>query len=204
MHRITQPCSAMWAVTAGVRQVHEEKSLIERAQKNDSEAFAQIYEEHFDKIYRYVFLRVRTQMEAEDLTQQVFLNALQSISSFKWKGAPFTSWLFRIARNQIIDYQRKSSKMQTTTLEMPMAATDPDPVDIVEQEIDIHKVKEAIGALTDLQREVISLRFAGELSTAETARIMGKKEGAVKALQHSALAALRRALSEEWDYVEEV
>lgn len=184
--------------------MHEEKSLIERAQKNDSEAFAQIYEEHFDKIYRYVFLRVRTQMEAEDLTQQVFLNALQSISSFKWKGAPFTSWLFRIARNQIIDYQRKSSKMQTTTLEMPMAATDPDPVDIVEQEIDIHKVKEAIGALTDLQREVISLRFAGELSTAETARIMGKKEGAVKALQHSALAALRRALSEEWDYVEEV
>ena len=94
--------------------------------------------------------------------------------------------------------------MQTTTLEMPMATTDPDPVEIVEREIDIQKVKEAIGGLTDLQREVISLRFAGELSTAETAKIMGKKEGAVKALQHSALAALRRAFSEEWDYVEEV
>lgn len=184
--------------------MQDERSLIERAQKNDPDAFAQIYEEHFDKIYRYVFLRVRTQMEAEDLTQQVFLNALQSISSYKWKGVPFTSWLFRIAHNQVIDYHRKASKLHMTTLEVPIANTDPDPMDIVEKEMDIDRVKEAMAGLTDLQREVISLRFAGELSTAETAKIMEKKEGAVKALQHSALAALKRALSEDWNYVEEV
>jgi len=184
--------------------VQEEKSLIERAQKNDPDAFTQIYEEHFDKIYRYVFMRVRTRMEAEDLTQQVFLNALQSISSYKWKGVPFISWLFRIAHNQVIDHHRKVSKVQTTSLEVPMASTDPDPVDIVEKEIDVERVKKAMVGLTDLQREVISLRFAGELSTAEAAKVMGKKEGAVKALQHSALAALKRALSEEWSYVEEV
>lgn len=184
--------------------MQEEKSLIERAQRNDPDAFAQIYEEHFDKIYRYVFLRVRTLGEAEDLTQQVFLNALQSISSYKWKGVPFTSWLFRIAHNQVIDYHRKVSKVKTTSLEVPMLSTDPDPVDIVEKEMDIERVRDAMVGLTDLQREVISLRFAGELTTAETAKVMGKKEGAVKALQHSALAALKRAISEEWSYVEEV
>ncbi len=204
MHRINQAASAHWTNIIGVCQVQEEKSLIERAQKNDPDAFTQIYEEHFDKIYRYVFMRVRTRMEAEDLTQQVFLNALQSISSYKWKGVPFISWLFRIAHNQVIDHHRKVSKVQTTSLEVPMASTDPDPVDIVEKEIDVERVKKAMVGLTDLQREVISLRFAGELSTAEAAKVMGKKEGAVKALQHSALAALKRALSEEWSYVEEV
>ncbi len=182
--------------------MHEEKGFIERAQKNDTEAFAQIYDEHFDKIYRYVFLRVRTREEAEDLTQQVFLNALQSISSYKWKGVPFSSWLFRIAHNQVIDHSRKVSKLQVTTMEIPLAATGPDPVDIVGQEFEVERVREAMVGLTDLQREVISLRFAGELSTAETAKVMGKKEGAVKALQHSALGAIRRVLSGEWNYVE--
>lgn len=184
--------------------MQEEQRLIERARKNDPDAFAEIYERYFDKIYRYVYVRVRTQMEAEDLTQQVFLNALQSIGSYKWKGAPFSSWLFRIARNQVIDHQRKVGRVQTTSLEIPIGSGDPDPVDIVEKEMDIDRVREAMESLTELQREVISLRFAGELSTAETARIMGKKEGAVKALQHSALGALRRALSGDWSYAEEV
>lgn len=184
--------------------MQEEKHLIERASKNDPDAFAEIYERHFDSIYRYVYLRVRTQMEAEDLTQQVFVKALQSISTYKWKGAPFSAWLFRIAHNQVIDYQRKAGRIQMTALEVPVSASDPDPVDVVDQEMDIERVREAMGSLTDLQREVLSLRFGGELSTAETAKIMGKKEGAVKALQHSALGALRRVLSGDWTYAEEV
>ena len=106
--------------------MHDEKGLVERARKNDAEAFARIYEEHFDKIYRYVFIRVENQMEAEDLTQQVFLNAMQSISSYKWQGVPLSSWLFRIAHNQVIDYYRKASKMQTTTLDIPIAGIDQD------------------------------------------------------------------------------
>ncbi|MDY6912661.1 MAG: sigma-70 family RNA polymerase sigma factor [Chloroflexota bacterium] len=175
--------------------MQDERGLIKRAQQNDQEAFAQIYEEHFDKIYRYVFLRVGNQEGAEDLTQQVFLNALQSISAYKWRGAPFASWLFRIARNQVIDYQRKASKMQLTTLEIPITATGPEPEEIVGREMDIERVKDAMSSLTELQQEVVSLRFAGELSIAESARLMGKSEGAVKAAQHSALATLRKALS---------
>jgi len=181
----------------GVYQVHDEKSLIERAQQNDQEAIVRIYETYFDRIYRYIFLRIGDQAESEDLTQQVFMNALQSISSFRWRGAPFSSWLFRIARNQIIDHQRKFSRVQTTPLEMPLGREDIDPAEVVEQELAIGKVREAMKGLTQLQQEVLSLRFAGEMSTRETARIMGKREGAVKALQHSALAALRKILIEE-------
>ena len=202
MHTVTQLQAAGKGVT-GVWQVHDEKSLVERAQKNDPEAFARIYEEYFDRIYRYVFLRVRSRMEAEDLTQQVFLNALQAISSYRWKGAPFSSWLFRIAHNQIVDYQRKAGRIRTTGMDIPVRDSGPDPVEVVELEMNIERVKAAMGELTQLQQEVISLRFAGGLSTKETAKIMGRKEGAVKALQHSALGALRRVLSEEWNYATE-
>jgi len=87
---------------------------------------------------------------------------------------------------------------------VPVAASNPDPLEIVEHEMDVERVKQAMGSLTELQQEVISLRFAGELSTKEAAKLMGKSEGAIKALQHSALAALRKALSGGWDYVEEV
>ena len=204
MHGITQADLSHTSYAARVYPVQDEKGLIKRAQKNDPEAFAEIYEENFDKVYRYVFLRVGNQLEAEDLTQQVFLKAHQSIASYKWQGAPFSSWLFRIAHNLVIDHHRRASKIQMTTLEMPMTAASPDPADIVEQEIDIERVKGAIDSLTQLQQEVISLRFAGEFSTVETAKVMGKSEGAVKALQHSALRALRKMLSGECRYVEEV
>ena len=81
----------------------EEESLIRRAQQQDQQAFAQLYEEHFDKIYRYVVLKIGSRTEAEDITQQVFLKALRSVSSFRWKGTPFSAWLFRIAHNQVVD-----------------------------------------------------------------------------------------------------
>ena len=84
-----------------------EEELIKRAQHRDQEAFAQLYEAYFDKIYRYIFLKIGSEMEAEDMTQQVFLKALESLSSFKWQGKPFSTWLYRIAHNQIVDYFRK-------------------------------------------------------------------------------------------------
>ena len=87
--------------------MQDEESLIRRAQQRDQVALTQLYEENFDRIYRYIVLKIGDRTEAEDMTQQVFLNALQSISSYKWKGMPFTSWLYRIAHNQMVDYLRK-------------------------------------------------------------------------------------------------
>jgi RNA polymerase sigma-70 factor (ECF subfamily) len=176
--------------------VRDEQSLARRAQQGDNEAFAQLYEEHFDKIYRYVVLRIGNKVEAEDLTQQVFLNAIRSISSFKWKGVPFSAWLFRIAHNLVVDYLRKEAKRITTPLDDSMVDSGSNPQKLTEQRLDIEQLALAAKQLTKLQREVIRLRFAGELSVAEVAKAMGKSQGAVKALQHSAVIALRKVLSE--------
>jgi len=173
--------------------VQDEESLVRRAQHRDQEAFAQLYEEHFDKIYRYVTLKIGNETEAEDMTQQVFLNALKSISSFKWKGIPFSAWLFRIAHNQVVDYLR-SKKRTTVPLDESLVSNNNNPQLVVEQKLDIEQLLLATKQLTGAQREVISLRFAGELPIAQVAKAMGKSQGAVKALQHSAIVALRKTL----------
>jgi len=173
--------------------VQDEKELVERARHRDQEAFAQLYEKHFDKIYRYVRLKIGNETEAEDMTQQVFLNALQSISSFKWKGVPFSSWLFRIAHNQVVDYFRKN-KSTTVPLDESLVSSSDNPQSATERKLDIEQLILATKQLTEAQREVISLRFAGELPIAQVAKAMGKSQGAVKALQHSAVVALRKIL----------
>ena len=173
--------------------MQDEERLVRRAQHRDQEAFAQLYEEHFDKIYRYVTFKIGNETEAEDMTQQVFLNALKSISSFKWKGIPFSAWLFRIAHNQVVDYLR-SKKRTTVPLDESLVSNDNNPQLLTEQKLDIEQLILATKQLTGAQREVISLRFAGELSIAQAAKAMGKSQGAVKALQHSAIVALRKTL----------
>lgn len=175
--------------------MQDEQSLVHRAQQGDKEAFAQLYENHFDKIYRYVALRIGNKTEAEDVTQQVFLNALRSISSFRWKGVPFSTWLFRIAHNLVVDYLRKGKKRATVLLDESLVSSDSNPQMAVEYRLDVEQLISATKRLTAAQREVISLRFAGELSVAQVAKVMGKSQGAVKALQHSAVVALRKALS---------
>ncbi len=137
-------------------------------------------------------------MEAEDITQQVFLKAFQSISSFKWRGLAFSAWLFRIAHNQVIDYFRRTKKRAAVPFDESLVSSvssDSNPQLMAERSLDVGQLLLATRQLTELQRQVISLRFAGELSIAEVAKVMGKSQGAVKALQHSAIAALRKTLS---------
>jgi len=174
--------------------VQGEESLVRRAQNNDQEAFARLYEEYFDKIYRYLALRVGNEMEAEDMTQQVFLNALQSISSFRWKGVPFSAWLYRIAHNQAVDHLRKKTKRPSVPLDESLISSGDNPHSTAELKMNIEQLLVAAKRLTEAQREVISLRFTSELSIAKVAKVMGKSEGAVKALQHSAIVALRRTM----------
>lgn len=175
--------------------VQDEESLVRRAQQRDNQAFSMLYEAYFDKIYRYVVLRVRNEAEAEDITQQVFMKMLNSISSYKCKGVPFSSWLYRIAHNQVVDFLRQQNKKATVDIEgLPLPDKADDPQSIMEREADLEQLKMATRKLTLSQQEVLSLRFAGELPIAECARIMGKSEGAIKALQHSAMLALRKAL----------
>ncbi len=174
--------------------MQDEESLVRRAQKHDQEAFAQLYEEYFDRIYRYITLKIGDAVEAEDLTQQVFLNTLRSISSFKWRGKPFSAWLYRIAHNQVVDYFRKKRRT-AMPLEENLVSGGDNPQQVTERKLDIERVLSAARHLTEAQREVISLRFTSELSIAQVAGVMGKSQGAVKALQHSGIVALRKALS---------
>jgi len=175
--------------------VQEELNLVQRARQGDQEAFAQLYETHFDKIFRYVVLKIRKQTEAEDMTQQVFVKAYESIGSYQPQGVPFTAWLFRIAHNQMVDYVRKESKKPTVPLDESLPIMDDSDLEHdVEIKIEMEKVVLATKQLTKAQREVISLRFAGGLSITEAARTMRKSEGAIKALQHSAILSLRKTL----------
>ena len=176
--------------------VLDEESLVRRAQKHDEEAFSQLYEANFNKVYRYLVLRIGAGEEAEDITQQVFINALQSISSYQWKGAPFTAWLYRIAHNQMVDYLRRRDRRITVPIDDLDLKADDDPVRTTENVMDMEMFQRASQNLTESQREVISLRFSSDLPIAEVARIMGKSPGAVKALQHSAVASLRKAMGD--------
>jgi RNA polymerase sigma-70 factor (ECF subfamily) len=176
--------------------IADEENIVLKAQRQDTEAFTQLYDAYFDKIYRYVAVRIRNEMEAEDIAQQVFMKMLQSISSYQCKGVPFSAWLYRIAHNQVIDFLRQQNKKATVDIEgMPLPDTGDDPQSIIEQQFDIEHLKQSMKKLTPSQQEVLSLRFTGDLSIAECAQIMGKSEGAIKALQHSAVQALKRVMA---------
>ncbi len=176
--------------------MQDEESLVLRAKERDEAALTQLYEENFDKIYRYIVLKIGDRTEAEDMTQQVFLKAFKSISGYRSKGSPFSSWLFRIAHNQVVDHWRKKSKRATVPLEETLVGSgNSNPGSDVERKMDIENLVAATKRLTGLQQEVVSLRFAGGLSVAQVARLMGKTEGAIKALQHSAIVSLRKMLA---------
>jgi len=177
--------------------VSSEESLVRRAIEGDQLAFTQLYDEHFDKIYRYIYFRVGNQAEAEDLTQEVFFKALGAIGSYKWRSTPFAAWLFRIAHNQVIDYFRRQMRQKTVTLDEEIAVNGIDPVDVAERELEIQEVTEALAQISEAQRETFSLRFVAGLSIAEVAKTLGKSEGAVKALQHNATMAIRKIILEK-------
>ena len=175
--------------------MRDEESLIRRAQERDQVALTQIYEENFDKIYRYIVLKIGDRAEAEDMTQQVFLNALKSIDRYKFRGMPFSAWLFRIAHNQVVDHYRRKKRATMVPIDDVILPGQDNPGRDAERKMEIEEVNRATQQLTSAQREVISLRFAGELSIAEVARVMGKSEGAIKALQHAAIISLRKIMS---------
>jgi RNA polymerase sigma-70 factor (ECF subfamily) len=173
----------------------EESSIARRVQKRDPEAWGILYEEYFPKLYRYIALRVGNKAEAEDLIEQVFVKAFESIPSFRWRGVPISAWLFRIAHNQVVDHLRKATRSKTLSVGEFLGNNDAEPEAMAKRNMTIEQLAGAMGTLTQAQRDVIQLRFAGGLSTAQVAKIPGKSQGAVKALQHSALATLRRSFS---------
>jgi RNA polymerase sigma-70 factor (ECF subfamily) len=169
----------------------DERLLIEAAQKDPSR-FAELYELHFDRVYAYVARRVRDRAETQDLTAHVFQQALANLGKFKWRGAPFAAWLYRIASNAIADHARRNMRAtndQESKVETTSAAVD---LEGVERRA---RVFRAVEKLPDDQRRVIVLRFAEEKSIREIADELGRSEGAIKQLQFRGLENLRNRLS---------
>ena len=172
--------------------------ILRRAQAGDQSAFAELYECYYDQIYRYVSFKCGNRLEAEDLTGEVFLRMLESINKFKFQGFPFTSWLYRIAHNLVVDNFRRKGRKPTVPLDKVLhfsSETDGEMENQAQISWSMGEVFEAMTSLTDLQREVITLRFVAGLSIAETADAVGRKDNAVKALQHAGIRKLRNLMT---------
>jgi RNA polymerase sigma-70 factor (ECF subfamily) len=171
------------------------KLLVERAQRGNRQALEELYLLHFDRIYSYLHMSVGNRHDAEDLTTQVFVKMLESVGKFRWRSAPFSAWLFRIAHNLAMDHFRANRRWQPEE-EVP----EPDPGDrsAAEEEalesIGRESMLEMIGKLSLEQQQVLTLKFVFNFSNAEAATILEKTEGAIKSLQHRALASLQRQL----------
>ncbi|MFC1951331.1 RNA polymerase sigma factor [Chloroflexota bacterium] len=166
--------------------------------KQSKEAkLSQLFEDHFDQIMRYVASRVSNFADAEDLAGEVFVKATVSIDKYKERGAPIQAWLFKIAHNLVIDYQRRKGKIQFVPIEGMQTADSQDVARIAEGMVEYEKVVKVLDKLTDDQRRVIELRFLGELTSEETAKVMGKKSGTVRQVQSIALQKIRQLLKQD-------
>jgi RNA polymerase sigma-70 factor (ECF subfamily) len=176
----------------------DEYTVVEAAQRGEHEALSALYEYYFPKVYRYAAARLATAEDAEDVTEEIFLRVIDKIGSFSWRGLPFGSWVFRIARNEVVSHVRRQ-KVRGATAQLTDTIPDytPDHTELVETAMTMDVVREAIGRLPEAQRQVISLRFVAGLSVAETAQSLKKTENNVKVLQHKAIAKLQQMVSRE-------
>jgi len=169
-----------------------EKKLDEQREKESR--LASLYDEYFDRIAHYIYVRIGDRNEAEDLAGDVFGKALESLKSYKERGIPMQAWLFRIAHNALVDHLRKKGRVTTVPIEGVTIMTREDPVAVTEKNIEMEKVSEAMQKLTPEQREVVQLRFFGGLSSKEVGAILRKSDGAVREMQRAAVEKLRRLL----------
>ena len=171
--------------------------LVAAAQQGDPEAFGALFDHYYGPVYRYVAARVGRPSDAEDLAQLVFVKALEALPRYESRGIPFGGWLFRLARNVVIDHTRTRRDHATLDVIAEHADQDdgPDELAVLRQEMD--SVALALRRLTPEQREAIELRFFAGLSAKEAAEVMGRQEGTVRGLQFRAIGALRRELGIE-------
>ncbi|HEV7931003.1 MAG TPA: sigma-70 family RNA polymerase sigma factor [Actinomadura sp.] len=184
---------------ASQRAAEEIKSLVLRARDGETEAFGALYDHYAGQIYRYVYVRVRIHALAEDLTSDTFVRALRRIGDFTWQGKDFGAWLVTIARNLVADHFKSSrQRLEICTPEPPDLGWHEDgPEGAILDSMTSRMLGAAIRGLGPEQRECVVLRFLYGMSIAETAAIMRKKSGAVKALQYRAMRSLARMLPQD-------
>lgn len=177
-------------------QPDDDHQLLLAAKDGDTEAFGILYERYADRIFLYLFGRVNNRLDAEDITEDVFLRVWRSLPNYREQGVPFLAFLFRIARNALIDHYRRSNpvKGQVSIDDMSLRDNRPGPGESALSSLEREELRASLEQLRDDYRTVLVLRFLSELSPHETAEVMGRTPGAVRVLQHRALASLRTML----------
>jgi RNA polymerase sigma-70 factor (ECF subfamily) len=174
----------------------DDVQLIVLAKDGEADAFGELYERYVQTIFRFVYVRLDDRRDAEDLTEEVFLRVWQSLPNYREQGVPFLAFLFRIARNAVIDFYRssKSSAHQESIEDNPLQDLRSDPGEQAITNLEHQELRRILDTMREDYRMVLVLRFLSELSPEETAQVMGRSTGAVRVLQHRALAALRSIL----------
>jgi RNA polymerase sigma-70 factor (ECF subfamily) len=166
-----------------------------RLAREDTSCFAQLYDRYFDLIYAYCLKRVGTLEEAEDLTSLTFMQALNDLHQYR--GGSVAAWLFRIARNRVIDhYRRRRTQVPLNTVEFSMAAAHPVPLDALTQAEDYQIIRDLVADLPDCQRDILALKINGGLTADEIGAMVGMKGGAVRVLLHRIIRRLRARYEE--------
>jgi RNA polymerase sigma-70 factor, ECF subfamily len=178
------------------RSAADVRRLVERARQGDRAAIEDLYLMHFDRIYSYLHLSVGNRHDAEDLTTQTFVKMLESIERFEWRKVPISAWLFRIAHNLAMDHFRAGRRWQPEEeVPEPVGSAERSAEEAAFHSIGRRSMLEMIEGLSKDQQQVLTLKFVFDFSNGEVATILGKTEGAVKSLQHRALASLQRQLA---------
>jgi RNA polymerase sigma-70 factor, ECF subfamily len=174
------------------------RRLVDRAQQGDRGALEELYLIHFDRIYSYLHMSVGNKHDAEDLTTQTFLKMLESIKRFRWQSAPFSAWLFRIAHNLAMDHFRARRRWQPEAdVPEPPGSEEPSAELEAMQTIGRQSMMELIEKLSPEQQQVLTLKFVFNFANADVATILEKTEGAIKSLQHRALASLQKQIAQD-------
>jgi RNA polymerase sigma-70 factor, ECF subfamily len=173
--------------------------LVQNAQRGDVDAVGELYDRHHERIFRYVWARVRDRGTAEDLTGDVFTRMVTHLGGYQVGSVPFVAWLYRIAHNLIIDHYRKEKATMSVPLHYAdgVSQSQDNPTTVVERQLTLEKIHHALTTIDQTQQEVVILRFLVGLSLNEVAHTVDKSVAAVKALQHRGLSALRLALKQE-------
>jgi len=173
--------------------------LLKTAQEGNADAFGAIYERFAEKVYRYLNAHLGNGLDAEDLTEEVFIHVWRALPDYRERGTPFLAFVFRIAHNVLIDHYRRHrhQKDQVSSEDVPLRDQTPGPVEIISTDNERQELLQALDGLREDYRTVLVLRFLSELSPEETALAMGRSAGAVRVLQHRALTILRSRLEKQ-------
>src|SRR5688572_18890563 len=180
-------------IAAGIAPAEEEQQLVDRA-KGDANTLAALYRMHYAAIYSYVFRRVGSRHETDDLVGEVFLAMVRYLPRYRWTGAPFRSWLYRLATTQVNRWARGRRRWARQLLTSQSRA-EVEPTTDVKTDVDVERIRLALLTLAPRFQAALSLHYFEDMSIAEIATVLGCREGTVKSRLSRGRDALRILLT---------